>query len=244
MSHAAWTRAGEPVDAGSFSSAEWEALKANSVLGDFVMPCCRAPAVLKTSINGRAFFAHLSDECATAPETKWHLAGKAAVLSALRNMGIHGQEEVPGKSSTGAWEADVLFEVGDGPARRRIAIELQRSYQHLRDYVRRQERYAAGGVESYWLTTTENFRTFCKASGPLRLKRDLNGVVPASGGFFPMVPEVPLGLLQLTEAPIVCFGGMKSASLADWLGAIVDRRYTYCDGLWFIVDLATATTPP
>jgi competence protein CoiA len=234
MTQAAWTRTGEPVDAGSFSNADWEALKTTSVLGDFLMPCCRAPAVLKTSINGLAFFAHLSDECATAPETKWHLAGKAAVLAALKSMGIHGQEEVSGKSPTGSWEADVLFEVDDGPVRRRIAIELQRSYQHLRDYVRRQERYTTAGVESYWLTTRAHFVTFTKASGRLRLKRDFAGVMPASGGFFPMVPEVSLGMLELEKTPVVHFGGMKSAPLADWLVAIVEGCYTYHDGLWLI----------
>lgn len=233
MTHAAWTRGGRPVDAASFSSAEWESLKATSSLGDFVMPCCRATAVLKTSINGRHFFAHLSDECTTAPETRWHLAGKAAVLAALRSMGIEGREEVSGKSPTGSWEADVLFELDGTPDRRRIAIELQRSYQHLRDYVRRQERYAAAGVESYWLTTRAHFTTFAKASAR-RYKPSSTSGLPLPPGYFAMSPEVPLGLLELSQAPVVLFGGMKSAPLLVWLGAIVERRYTYRDGLWLI----------
>lgn len=244
MNQAAWTRAGEPVDAGFISTADWEALKAASVLGDFLMPCCRAPAVLKTSINGLPFFAHLSDECATAPETKWHLAGKAAVLAALKSMGIQGNEEVSGKSPTGSWEADVLFEVDDGPIRRRIAIELQRSYQHLRDYVRRQERYAASGVECYWLTTPQHFGTFLKASLRRRLARDFGGVVPAAGGFWHMLPELPLGMLALEEAATVHFGAMKSAALADWLAAIVARRYTFHGGQWLVDDPQTHAPGP
>jgi competence protein CoiA len=235
MTHVAWSRTGEPVDASSLSSADWEALKSSSALGDFLMPCCRAPAVLKTSINGLPFFAHLSDDCATAPETKWHLDGKASVLAALKSMGIHGHEEVSGRSPTGSWEADVLFELGDSSGQRRIAIELQRSYQHLRDYVRRQERYEASGVECYWLTTRANFVTFVKASGRLRLKREFGGAFPASGSISPMIPEVPLGMLELEGAPVVHFGSLKSAALSDWLGAIVARRYVFRDGLWFIV---------
>lgn len=69
MTQSAWTRDGRPVDAATFSSPEWEQLKQSAQLGDFMMSCCKAPAVLKTSINGLPFFAHLSDECATAPET-------------------------------------------------------------------------------------------------------------------------------------------------------------------------------
>lgn len=75
MTQSAWTRDGRPVDAATISTSEWETLKQHAQLGDFVMPCCRAPAVLKTSINGLQFFAHLSDECATAPETVWHKSG-------------------------------------------------------------------------------------------------------------------------------------------------------------------------
>lgn len=91
MTQSAWTRDGRPVDAAAIASAEWDRLKQTAPLGDFVMPCCKAPAVLKTSINGMPFFAHLSDECITAPETKWHKAGKAAVLAALDSIGHCGQ---------------------------------------------------------------------------------------------------------------------------------------------------------
>ena len=76
MTQAAWTRHGQPVDANDFTGPDWESLKLSTQLGDFVLPCCKAPAVLKTSINGLPFFAHLSDECATAPETKWHRVRK------------------------------------------------------------------------------------------------------------------------------------------------------------------------
>jgi len=143
MTSSALTRDGRPVDTTLISPEEWEALKKTAQLGDFVMPCCQAPAVLKTSINGLPFFAHLSDECDTAPETVWHRAGKASVMAALASMGIECRDEVPGKSpSGGKWKADVLFTVNG----RTIAIELQRSYQNVRIFIGRQERYAASGV--------------------------------------------------------------------------------------------------
>lgn len=74
--------------------------------------------MLKTRINGLSFFAHLSDEYGTAPETKWHKAGKSAMLATLASMGIQGRDAVPGRSpSGGKWEADVLSQFLVAPSR-------------------------------------------------------------------------------------------------------------------------------
>lgn len=200
-----------------------------SQLGDFVMPCCQAPAVLKTSINGLPFFAHLSDECATAPETKWHRAGKAAVLAALDGIGIAGSEEVPGKSPRGdKWEADVLFSVPG----RTIAIELQRSYQHLRDFTRRQERYAASSVECYWLLRKETFFTLSKATSRVLLQRDFGNVFPQGGIGTGMLPELPVAMLDTEGTYLVQFGSFKSATVPAWLAGILNSSYQYRGGSW------------
>ena len=229
MTQAAWTKDGRPVDASTFSGEAWEALKAGATLGDFVMPCCQAPAVLKTSINGLPFFAHLSDECATAPETKWHKSGKAAVLAALVDLGIAAREEAPGQAPGGGkWEADVLFNV----AGRVVAIELQRSYQHLRDFMRRQERYAASGVACYWLVRKEGFLTLAKATGRLRVKRDFGGTFPSEGIGTGMLPELPVAMLHTDEAQRVDFGMLKSATVPAWLHGVVNGAFQFRAGCW------------
>ncbi|MCK4140012.1 hypothetical protein HFK85_21945 [Ralstonia pseudosolanacearum] len=229
MTQSAWTRDGRLVDAAAMQSADWEALKQSTQLGDFVMPCCRAPAVLKTSINGLPFFAHLTDECATAPETTWHKAGKAAVLAALSAMGIEGSEEAPGRSPRGEkWEADVLFTV----AERAIAIELQRSYQHLREYTRRQERYAASGVECYWLVRKEAYFTLAKATARHLLQRDFGGVFPPGGIGTGMLPELPAAMLDTESPQAINFGGLKTATVQGWLAGLLDGTYQYRGGSW------------
>lgn len=229
MTQSAWTRDGRPVDAAAISSAEWEALKQSAQLGDFMMPCCKAPAVLKTSINGLHFFSHLADECGTAPETKWHKGGKAAVLAALTNMGIKGGDEVPGQSPAGdKWEADVLFSLSG----RIIVIELQRSYQHLRDFTGRQERYAASAVECYWLVRKETFMTLGKATSRLLLKRDFGNKFPASGIGTGMLPELPVAMLDTEGEQLVMFGGGKTATVPVWLAGILDGAYQYRSGSW------------
>lgn len=229
MTQSALTRNGRPVDAASISSTDWEALKQSAQLGDFVMPCCKAPAVLKTSINGLHFFSHLSDECDTAPETKWHKSGKAAVLAALACMGIDGDEEKPGHSPAGdKWEADVLFSFSG----RTIVIELQRSYQHLRDFLRRQERYAASAVECYWLVRRETFMTLGKATSRLLLKRDFGNKFPAEGIGTGMLPELPVSMLDTEGKQLVIFGGGKAATVPVWLAGILDGTYQYRGGSW------------
>jgi competence CoiA-like predicted nuclease len=110
------------------------------------MECCGAIAVAKTSPNGVQFFAHISNECATAPETVWHIGAKALVVDGMRRLGATCSEEVF-EGGARPWKADVLVQWSG----RRIAIEIQRSYQHLRDFKRRQQRYRDADVECVWL---------------------------------------------------------------------------------------------
>jgi competence protein CoiA len=229
MTQSAWTRDGLPVDAADIPNETWEALKSHSKPGDFLLPCCKAHAVLKTSINGVPFFAHVANECATAPETIWHQNGKAAVLAALAKLEIPARDEVPGKSPSGeAWQADVLFTIQG----RTIAIELQKSYQHLRDFIRRQERYSWSGVECYWLTRHEQFITIGKATSRLLLKREYNNVWPDGGIGTGSLPELPVAMLETENRQLVQFGLGKAASVPEWLNGIINRQYKYHQGSW------------
>lgn len=229
MTQSAWTRDGVPVDAANFNNDNWEFLKLHSQLGDFVLPCCKSPAVLKTSINGLQFFAHHSDECATAPETVWHMSGKAAVLAVLTRLEIEAREEVSGKSPTGeAWKADVLFSFKG----RTIAIELQRSYQHLREFTRRQDRYAQSNIECYWLVRFEQFMTLGKATSRLLLKREYGNVWPPGGIGTGSLRELPVAMLQTENGQLVQFGGGKGASVQTWLEGIINNKYQYDEGSW------------
>lgn len=124
MPSSAITKEGTPIDAEQIRSGEWSALKKSSSVGDYLMPCCQTPAIPKTSVRGVQFFAHLNDECDTAPETQWHIEGKSAVLAALESIGLVGASEVSGGVPGDEWQADTLFEF-EG---RKIAVELQRSY--------------------------------------------------------------------------------------------------------------------
>jgi competence protein CoiA len=229
MTQSAWTRDGRPVDAAAIPGLHWEALKQSAQLGDFVMPCCRAPAVLKTSINGLPFFSHLSDECATAPETIWHLDGKAAVLAALVSMGINARLEEPGSTPAGdRWEADILLAVPG----RTIAIELQRSYQHLRDFERRQQRYAASSVECYWLVRHETFRTLAKATARKLLREEYGNNFPPNGIGTGMLPSLPVSMLNADSPLPIQFGLGKGAALVEWIGGILQGSYQYRGGCW------------
>ena len=123
MPSLAFDKTGKPVDAATIDLEQWERIRVSASFGDYRMPCCRAPAVLKISANGRPFFAHHDDECATAPETVWHQNGKALIRLKLKTLGFECREEVRGGSEDVPWQAETLFSIGD----RVIVIELQRS---------------------------------------------------------------------------------------------------------------------
>lgn len=157
-------------------------------MGDYTLRCCDQPAVQKTSPTGLQFFAHLHDECTTAPESQWHRQGKDLVQDMLISAGVHCRLEVSGDQAGARWTADVYAEHGQ----RKIAIELQHSYQSLWKYRERQKRYFAAGVECYWLLYPEGYRTLVKTMGKERLQNDLRGVHPPPR-FFPLPPRHPRG---------------------------------------------------
>lgn len=190
----ALTKDDQPIWASQFSGAEWDALKVQSQAdpASFRMPCCQSRAVLKTSINGVQFFAHYSDECATAPETIWHIQAKDLLFGTLKVFGLVPQTEVTGGTGKDRWRADVYFEF-DG---RKIAIELQRSYQNLREFEARQARYARYGVECYWLVRSEVGLTLMKSILRQRWIKEFNrGSIP-EGEWVNSTPQFFFGVLS------------------------------------------------
>ncbi|CAN7783242.1 competence protein CoiA family protein [Cupriavidus necator] len=199
-----------------------------TLLGSFVMACCPAPAVLKTSPNGVQFFAHASGECTTAPETVWHQTGKALVVAAVRSLGLACREEVSGGAGRATWRADTHFQIGA----RTVVIELQRSYQHLREFQRRQARYRAAGVECYWLIRQEQLSAVAGAISRKRLKEEFGGKFPP-GSFYPHLPDLPWALLEANDPPRVR-GPVMDLSVNDWIAGIIAGRYLYREGKWAV----------
>jgi len=227
----AFSRSGQPIRAALIEADEWERMKGISQNDPdaFVMGCCQSRAVLKTSPNGLQFFAHFANECASAPETTWHLNGKDACIGALKALGIAARSEVPGKEVDGSrWEADVFFEHNG----RKVVIELQRSYQHFREFMRRQELYSQSQVECYWLLREEVARPLMKSIRQLRLKVEFGGKVPKSL-FFPVLPNLPWAVYQPEQDQTIRAPGL-SMSLEHWITAIANDRWMYDGTIWSI----------
>jgi hypothetical protein len=216
-----------PIAADSIPPSDWEVFKARPA-GDFRMLCCRTPAVLKNSPLNVPFFAHLHDECSTAPETAWHIQGKTLVMEGLRHHGLIPRSEVKGATGAERWCADVLV----GRDGRTIAIELQRSYQTLAQYRRRQERYRAGGVECYWLVRPELLYPLSKSCARYRLRTEFDNKFP-EGGFRALLSDLPLASLSVDPTPNVV-GPNLNASMFEWLKAVLEQRYAYDNGQWLI----------
>jgi competence protein CoiA len=119
------------VDATTLDTEAWRSLQTTYRLGELVMPCCDAPAVPKLSPNGLPYFAHVGNGCQTSPESQWHVQAKQLVRDTARDLGFVADLERPGHTGRWRWCADVWIEADGAP----FVIELQHSYQHLRDYL-------------------------------------------------------------------------------------------------------------
>lgn len=235
---------GELVIASDYDERAWDALKLRHVVGDFIMECCDSPAIPKTSLNGRPFFAHHSGECATAPESKWHKQAKALIETYAGRMGlVCKQEYSEKKKGKRKWQADIYFECGA----RRIVIELQHSYQGLPKYQERQERYLASGIECYWLLYPKCYKALVKKMGQKRFSQEFGGVVPKTG-FLPCLQGIPIACLEGLVAspkskldfkeddqePLVKGAGRLLISTEQWLASVIEQRFRWDNGAWVI----------
>ena len=119
----------ERIESWGMTSVEWAELKASYRASGLVMSCGQA-GIPKTSSLGTQFFAHApGSDCQAhegGPESPEHLATKAAVARAAREIGWEAVIEFP--AADRSWIADVLVTNGE----RTIAIEAQRPSAHLK----------------------------------------------------------------------------------------------------------------
>jgi len=216
------------VLAESFNEHGWQALKDSYKIGDLLMPCCMTPAIPKTSPNFLQFFAHYSDGCASSPESQWHLATKEVLIKELLSLGVEPKFEEPGRSAKSAWKADIFFVVGE----RQIVIEVQYSYQHLRDYLRRQERYVQSGVSAYWLLYLPRYLTLSKSLMQHRIKTEFAGKLPK--GTAQCIPQFPMACFELSDENGMVIGVKLKVTLKDWLNSLILNEFKYEAGTWII----------
>ncbi len=224
------------IFASDYDDKDWEKLRAAADSGQIVMACCGAKAVLKTSPNFLRFFAHFAGECATAPETKWHLEVKSLVINDLSRRNILCKEEKTGKSPNGKrWKADTYLEFNG----RKIVIEVQHSYQHYNRYKERQKIYADSGIECYWLLYPKCFKTLTSSIAKDRIKNEFNGKIPR--GLFGNSPDLPIMWFDLEKGLKVRSVAFIEYSLSSWIESIMAKKFKYQECKWIIEGLPLPT---
>ncbi|MEO7862729.1 MAG: competence protein CoiA family protein [Nitrospirales bacterium] len=231
MSNLAVSKEGKAVLADAYSEEQWALLKADYTVGQFLMPCCGNSAILKTSPNFLQFFAHYSDECETSPESIWHLRAKEDICSILKSKNIAVELERSGNSLSGNWKADVYFEYND----RRIAIEVQKSYQQLDKYLNRQEKYKDGGVESYWLLYKPRYFTLVKSLAKYRIKTEFNGKFPPEGYISPCLPTLPIAFYETDDSNCLVRGTLLACTLEEWINSLISLRFLCVGNVWKVL---------
>jgi len=220
---------GTVVSVYDFSPEAWSELQRDYRVGDLVMRCCAGAAIPKTSANGNPFFAHAAGACTSSPESQWHLAAKALVHGELEQLGCSCEQEAPGRHGDHRWQADVYAE-RDGV---KLAVEIQHSYQHLRDYRARQARYDAAGVRCLWLLTLPRYKTLIMSSAKHRIRTEFGGTMPGPS-IAPCLRELPVAFLTLDDDAVVSGAGGLRASVPDVLAAVLEGRFQWVEGNWRI----------
>lgn len=129
---------GQLLCAALLDDKQWFAVKGKEVL---LQPCGHR-GFGRVSPLGTRHFVHERDSGCEHSESAEHMHLKAVIVRAAAGCGWDAATEVRGEG----FVADVLA-VRD---RQRVALEVQRSKQVLRDYRYRQDRYREQGIRCVW----------------------------------------------------------------------------------------------
>jgi len=225
----------ERIESWSMTPDEWAELKRAYRSTGLVMACGQA-GVPKTSSLGTQFFAHKSgSDCQLhegGPESREHLATKAAVAQAAREIGWEAVIEFA--AADRSWIADVLVSNGT----RMIAIEAQWSPQSMVDFERRQARYTAAGIECFWLTAGVNAQNastvphYGLSGGVEQLHIDLPSLAPYADST--AIGDGIKAILQGEILPLAEFVAMSAAVRTQM------AKCWHCDkwmSLWTVIAL-------
>lgn len=116
----------------------WAQVRGRTII---LQPCGHA-GFPRVSRQGTRHFAHVRQSGCDHAESAEHLRVKADIAAAVAAAGWEAATEVPGPG----FVADVLARRG----RTRVALEVQRSRQVLREYEQRQATYEAAGIRGAW----------------------------------------------------------------------------------------------
>ncbi|RME59724.1 hypothetical protein D6779_03630 [Candidatus Parcubacteria bacterium] len=140
-----------------FDSPNWDALKKTYKKHNLVMPCCQGKAIPKTSPQGLHFFAHFrKGACTCKPESQEHMYIKSLIAKAARNAGWKVTTEKSGETpAKEKWVADVYC---TNKSNKKVAFEVQLSYQPLEAFRERQEKFKRSGVRCAWFISHSKFK--------------------------------------------------------------------------------------
>lgn len=226
----------KPVYGDDYTPADWRALQEFSQdnPGHYTMPCCGARAIPKTSPNGVHHFAHYGSECANAPETIWHQEAKDLVIGSIKRLGLEGVHEFSGGSGKDRWRADVMLTSPTGP----VAVEIQRSHQHIRDFVRRTERYTRHGIRCVWIVRFDQFQSLVKRIFNQRYRAEVHHKRSLEEHeTLVAMPDFFYASLSTNEGNTKIGIPRGVFTLDEYISAVSDNRFVFNGDRWVIQEL-------
>ncbi len=190
-----------------FTDTEWFNLskRIKKKESNVILPCCNQSGFTRISSQGLKHFVHFksNNSCDWKPESQEHIKSKIEIIKGCRLAGWNAIPEVSGTN----WRADVLA----NKENKKIAFEVQWSYQTLDMTLLRQRKYESSGVRCCWLFKKPP-KDMCDYNGDI----ESNKYIPA----FKLIQHEDLSLR-------VVFDG-RNIPLNLFISDLLKGRYKYC----------------
>lgn len=209
--------------------------------GAYLHPVTGYPLILKRSIRGLQFFAHMPGQGAANPQpmSELHMVTQIELVRGLRAAGLFASVEKPGCTPQGEdWQADVYCEIGG----RRIAFEAQLASQTLEVYEGRTARYERSGVECVWLVRSPGrYAALGKAIWHRLLQDEPADLLFGRRPFLPHLrpfpllapdPKVPRAQDISVSVFPVARGPARRVSLQEFAVGVARGKLYFADNQW------------
>lgn len=239
MSDIATTSAGRVV----FAADYWERLSQDpgAPRPKLTLPCCQVPAEIKTDNLGTPFFSHTRGDCASPESLAWYRLARDAITRGIKSLDVVAKERVPIGRMDAPGVADMYLDIPGNP----VAIQIEHHRFSLPHLEARQDRFAAAGIQAFWVLPKSQYIATAHAILKGRLREEYDNRLPVSlsaAGALNQRGDLPMVWLESGERESVMVPGLNPASVERWIRALVEGTFLYGRDGWRIHEGTMAST--
>ena len=160
------------------------------------------------------------------------------ILRSIRALDVDAKLEQPMSGNAGRLVADVLIDVPGRP----VALEIQHSYQTLREYLMRQQKYTSLGIANYWLLYKPRYLTLTTKICQQKLRTKFSNRVPKDAPFpSGLLQDLPIAVVEHEHSGTAVRGANLQVTLEKWLRSVINGSFTFIDDHWQVVEKSSGS---